>query len=189
VLARVRSAPSVQSYILNHVARPSEGYNLIILSARALVPSVDVLATPLEDILTPLETIFYSKGPLLAQAYMAANATAASVVNGLIAQTTALRAAAPSSSAGVGLGSSGTGGGGAGGGGGGYAGDAIEECLWPFVAFHHAMLGLDVSTEAGRRAAFEAATVGDCVLPPRLMCSGEVTLARRHDSLGTLLSL
>jgi uncharacterized membrane protein YgcG len=184
-------APSIQTYLLSHVARPAEGYNLIILSARALVPSVDVLATPLEDILTPLETIFYSKGPLLAQAYLAANATAASVVNGLIAQTTALRAAAPSSSAGGGLSSSGTGGGGTGGGGGGYAGDAIEECLSgaPFVAFHSAISGLDVSTEAGRRAAFEAATVGDCVLPPRLICSGEVSLARRHDSLGTLLSL
>jgi hypothetical protein len=58
-----------------------------------------------------------------------------------------------------------------------------------FVAYKTAIAGLDTATEASRRAVFEAATVGDCILPSRLLVSGEVTLARRDESLGTLLSL
>ena len=94
-----RRAPSVQTYILQKVLRPSEGYHLIILSARALVPSLDVKATPLEDILKPLERIFSSKAAILASAYAAPGATASSVVNELLAHTAALRAAAAPGSA------------------------------------------------------------------------------------------
>jgi hypothetical protein len=67
----------------------------------------------------------------------------------------------------------------------------VEEALSgaAFVAYKTAIAGLDTATESSRRAVFEAATVGDCILPPRLIVSGEVTLARRDESLGTLLSL
>jgi len=69
--------------------------------------------------------------------------------------------------------------------------DAYEEALTgeAFIKFKTAMASADLLSTAGRRAAFEAATEGDCILPVRLLLAGETTLAKRDGALGALMGL
>lgn len=69
------------------------------------------------------------------------------------------------------------------------AGEALEAALSgaAFVRFRQVMLSTDLLTAAGRRKVFEAATEGDCILPIRLLLSGEAGLAKKDSALGALM--
>ena len=69
-------------------------------------------------------------------------------------------------------------------------GDSYEEAISgsAYLKFRTAILAADIFTLAGRRAALEAATVGDCILPVRIILRGdkETALAQRDPGLGRL---
>ena len=144
--------------MLGRAPRPSEAYSLTIMAVRALLPAYDAQSTPLAELVPPLELALFGRQPLLAAAAGEAGATAASIVTSLIRHVQNLRASAP------GAGSS------SGGGATGAASaphDAIEEALTgsAFLTFKAAVSAADFLTAGGRRTDFEAATVGDCILP------------------------
>lgn len=152
------------------------------MAVRALLPAYDAQGTPLAELVPPLELALFSRQPLLAAAAGEAGATAASIVTSLIRHVQSLRAGA--SVAGPASGGGATGAASA-------PHDAIEEALTgsAFLTFKAAVSSADFLTAGGRQTAFEAATVGDCVLPIRVLALGEVGLSKRDPALGSLLTL
>lgn len=139
----------------------------------------------MRELVPLLEASLYSKQAVLAMAAATPGATAASIMAELIRQTQVLRGAnggmsAASSSSVTGPSISQ-----------GHVADAYEEALTgeAFIKFKTAMADADLLSTSGRRAAFEAATAGDCVLPIRLLLTGENTLAKRDAALGALMGL
>lgn len=157
-----------------------------------LLSKEDVKRTPLCELLDGqhgLEALFYSRQPVLARLAAVNGATAQSIVNGLIQETTALRGAAPAAGgqaaaagANVVVGGSRVGSGG---------GDAIEDALTgaAFARFVSVLNANSPDTAPNRRLIFDAAMVPDCVLTVRILVFGEETLARRHAALSQLLQL
>ncbi|KAL3919017.1 MAG: hypothetical protein SGPRY_005786 [Prymnesium sp.] len=131
----------------------------------------------------------YSMLDISAMAVLAASASEAGatqpyVVSELVRQTQALRSAGLPAGAVVAAGAGVAGAPAVAG-----AGEALEAALSgaAFVRFRQVMLSTDLLTAAGRRKVFEAATEGDCILPIRLLLSGEAGLAKKDSALGALM--
>ena len=152
------------------------------MAIRTVLPGYDALGTPLAELIAPLETALYGRQAMLVAAASEQGATAASIMTSLLRQVQSMRANAPGAGSSTSANTAGAA---------SAAGDAIEDALTgaPFIAFKTAIGAASFLTADGRRAAFEAATVGDCSLPIRILVAAEVGLAKRHPALGTLLSL
>ena len=178
-------APTLQTYILGHTPHAGHAYNLVIMGVRALLPGAEVKTTPLHELVPGLEVVLFRNQALLSSAAHQPGVTAATVFADFIRAVQTIRSGAPSSSSSL-VSSAGTS---------GHApppSDSYEEALAgpAYLRFQAAMAGADLSSAAGRRAVFEAATVGDCTLPIRLLLKGEKEIAKRDaKGLGALMHL
>lgn len=178
-----RSHPTLDTYVFSKGVSNSEAYSLLTSAIRGLMPRSDVAATPLCDLLPDLERIFYGKQAVLAASASEAGATPPYVVPELVRQTQALRSAGLPAGAVVAVGAGVSGAPAV-----ADAGEVLEAALSgaAFVRFRQVMLSTDLLTAAGRRKVFEE---GDCILPIRLLLSGEAGLAKKDSALGALMGL